>query len=155
MQIENKTAVTPKNLKHLDKLAVLMDAQFRIPGTSIRFGLDSIVGLIPGIGDLSTFTVSGYLMVLMAKNGASGFVLARMAVNILVDALIGSIPILGDLFDVTFKANMRNMRLLKEHYREGRHRGSAWKVIVPVLVVLFAFICLIIWGIYKLLAFIF
>jgi len=155
MQSGIKPSVTPKNLKRLDTLATLMDAQFRIPGTSIRFGLDSIIGLIPGIGDLSTFTVSGYLMVLMARNGASGFVLARMAVNILVDALIGSIPVIGDLFDVTFKANIRNMRLLKEHYQEGRHRGSAAKVIVPVLIVLFALVCLILWGVYKLLAYIF
>jgi len=142
----------PRSLKNLDSLAKLMDAQFRIPGTNFRFGLDSLFGLIPGVGDLSTFAVSGYMLSLMAKNGASGFLLARMSLNIVIDAIFGSIPILGDLFDVAFKANMRNMRLMQEHYKEGRHRGGAWKVIVPVLVLLFAVIVAIIWGVYKLLA---
>jgi hypothetical protein len=147
-----QTLPPPRGLKNLDTLAKLMDAQFRVPGTDFRFGLDSIIGLIPGVGDLSTFAVSGYMLSLMAKNGASGFVLARMSLNIVIDAIFGSIPILGDLFDVAFKANMRNMRLMQEHYKEGRHRGSAWKVIVPVLVILFAVIVAIIWGVYKLLA---
>src|SRR5688500_20274734 len=64
-------------IKRLDRLAKLMDAQFRIPGTDIRFGLDGLIGLIPGGGDLSTFAVSGYMLWIMANNGASGFVLAR------------------------------------------------------------------------------
>ena len=136
-------------LRDLDRLARLMDSRFRIPGTDIRFGLDALVGLIPGAGDLSTFAVSGYMMVIMAKNGASGFVLARMAVNILLDALIGSIPIIGDLFDIAFKANMRNMRLMHQYYSEGRHRGSAWKVVIPVLIVIFLFIVGLIWLVYK------
>lgn len=142
----------PRNLKNLDVLAKLMDAQFRVPGTNFRFGLDSLFGLIPGVGDLSTFAVSGYMLMIMAKNGASGFLLARMVVNILVDAVFGSIPILGDLFDVAFKANIRNMRLMQEHYKEGRHRGSAWKVFVPILIILFLIIIAIIWGVYKLIA---
>ena len=136
-------------LRDLDRLAQLMDARFRIPGTNIRFGLDALVGLIPGAGDLSTFAVSGYMMLIMAKNGASGFVLARMAVNILVDALIGSIPIIGDLFDIAFKANMRNMRLMHQYYAEGRHRGGAWKVVIPVLILIFIFILGLIWLVYK------
>ena len=141
--------------KNLNRLAKLMDAQFRIPGTDIRFGLDGVLGLIPGAGDLSTFAVSGYMLWIMANNGASGYVLARMTINILIDALFGSIPILGDIFDIAFKANMRNVRLMQEHYEEGRHRGSAWKIIVPVLIILFLIIVLIIWGTYKLLATIF
>jgi hypothetical protein len=129
-----------------------MDSQFRLPGTQIRFGLDSLIGLVPGAGDLSTFAVSGYMLWLMAKNGASGFVLARMAFNIIIDALFGSIPILGDLFDVAFKANNRNMRLMEQHYLEGRHQGGAWKLVVPLLIVLFLIIAAIIYGVYKLLA---
>jgi hypothetical protein len=142
-------------LKQLGHLAKLMDAQFRIPGTDIRFGLDGIIGLIPGAGDLSTFAVSGYMVWVMANNGASGFVLARMTLNILIDALIGSIPVIGDVFDIAFKANMRNMRLMQEHYEEGRHRGSAWKLIIPALIVLFLIIIAIIWFTYKLLVKIF
>jgi hypothetical protein len=144
--------VQNKRLKNMDKLAKLMDAQFRLPGTDIRFGLDSLIGLIPGAGDLTTFGVSGYMLWIMAHNGASGFLLARMTLNILIDAIVGSIPLIGDLFDVAFKANMRNMRLMQQHYVEGRHRGSAWKVIVPVLIVLFLVIALIIWATWKLIA---
>ena len=144
-----------RGLKHLGRLAKLMDAQFRIPGTDIRFGLDGIIGLIPGAGDLSTFAVSGYMIWIMANNGASGFVLAKMILNILIDALIGSIPFIGDVFDIAFKANMRNMRLMQEHYEEGRHRGSAWKLIIPVLIVLFLIIIVIISLTYKLLVKIF
>ena len=143
------------NFRHLDWLAKLMDAQFRVPGTNFRFGLDGIIELIPGAGDLSTFAVSAYLMTLMAKNGASGYVLARMGMNVMIDALIGSIPIIGDLFDIAFKANMRNVRLMKEHYVEGRHRGSAWKVLLPVLIVVLLFVVAIIYGTYKLLVWIF
>ena len=146
------TAPLPANLKGISALAKLMDSQFRIPGTEYRFGLDSVIGLIPGVGDLSTFAVSGYMLTLMAKNGASGFVMARMILNILIDAIIGSIPLIGDIFDLGFKANNRNMKLMQEHYQEGRHRGSSWKVIFPVLLVLFLVIAAIIWGVYTLLA---
>lgn len=138
-------------LGKIRRLATLMDSQFSIPGTRYRFGLDGILGLVPGVGDLSTFAVSGYMLVLMARNGASGYVLARMTVNILLDALIGSFPLLGDLFDFVFKANTRNLKLMEEHYAEGRHRGGAWKVIVPVLLVLGLIIGLLIWGTYRLL----
>lgn len=132
-----------------------MDSQFRIPGTNFRFGLDGLIGLIPGAGDLSTFAVSGYMVLLLARNGASGYVLARMVVNILIDAIIGSIPLIGDLFDIAFKANTRNLKLMQEHYVEGRHRGSAAKVIIPVLFVVLLVIIGLIWGTYKLLAYLF
>lgn len=145
----------PGQFKGLDKLAKLMDAQFTIPGTSIRFGFDALIGLIPGAGDLSTFAISGYMLFIMAKNGASGFVLARMVFNILLDAIVGAIPLLGDIFDVAFKANMRNMRLMNQYYKEGRHRGGAWKMIIPVLIILLAIIIGIIWLGYKLLAMVF
>jgi NAD/NADP transhydrogenase beta subunit len=75
-----------------------------------------------------------------------------MVVNVLIDAIIGSIPFVGDLFDFVFKANTRNLRLMQEHYQEGRHRGGAWKVIVPVLIVLFLVIVALIWLAYKLVA---
>ena len=139
----------------MDQLARLLDSQFRIPGTNMRFGLDGILGLIPGAGDLTTFMLSGYMILIMAYNGASGFVLARMATNVLIDAILGSIPLIGDAFDFVFKANIRNMRLMNQYYTEGRHRGGAWKVVVPLLLIMLLFISLIIWGTYRLLAWIF
>ena len=151
----NTTAVQKSPLKHINVLAKLMDAQFTIPGTNVKFGLDAILGLVPGVGDLSTFAVSGYMVMIMAKNGASGFVLARMILNILIDAIIGAVPVIGDLFDVAFKANMKNMKLMQEYYTEGRHRGGAWKVIIPILLVVFLIIVAIIYGVYKLLVSIF
>jgi len=144
-----------KAVSELGWLAKLMDSQFRVPGTNFRFGLDGLIGLIPGAGDLSTFAVSGYMLVIMARNGASGYVIARMTLNILIDAIIGAIPIIGDLFDIAFKASMRNLKLVQEHYQEGRHRGSAWKVVIPVLIILLAIIIGMIWLVYRLLAWIF
>ncbi len=144
-----------RSLQHLNYLAKLMDAQFRIPGTNFRFGLDAIIGLIPGAGDLSTFAISGYMLMVMARNGASGYVLARMILNILVDTLFGMIPLIGDVFDAAYKSNMRNMRLMQQYYQKGRHRGSAWKVIIPVLFIVFLIIAGAIWLTYKLLASIF
>ena len=91
---ENKRAAISK----IEVLAKWMDSQFRIPGTNFRFGLDALLGLIPGVGDFATFLVSGYMVLVLAQNGASGFVLAKMTLNILLDALFGSIPLLGDLF---------------------------------------------------------
>ena len=153
MEVTPKTDL--KSIARLRGLARLMDAQFKIPGTNIRFGLDGLLGLIPGAGDLSTFAVSGYMVMILAQNGASGFVLARMVLNILIDAVFGSIPLLGDMFDVYFKANIRNIKLMEEHYVEGRHRGGAWKVVVPVLLFVLLIIGLIIWGVWSLIAAVF
>lgn len=128
-----------------------MDAQFGIPGTNIRFGLDALIGLLPGAGDFTTFLVSGFMIIVLARNGASGAVIARMFLNIVLDALIGSIPVLGDLFDITFKANTRNMKLMHEHYIEGRHKGSVMRVVIPLLIVLLLLLIGIVWISYKLL----
>jgi hypothetical protein len=138
-----------KTISHLEVLAKLMDSQFRIPGTNIRFGLDSLIGLVPGAGDFSTLLVSGYMIITLAQNGASSYVLARMTLNIMLDAPFGSIPVVGDIFDVAFKANQRNMNLVREHYIEGRHQGSAWKVLLPLMLLLLFFIAALAWISYK------
>lgn len=137
-------------LRHLESLARLMDSQFKIPGTNLRFGLDGLIGLIPGAGDLTTFGISGFMVFIMARNGASGAVLAKMIMNVLIDTIIGSIPLLGDLFDFGFKANTRNVRLMQEHYLEGRHKGGAWKVVLPVMVVFVLLFAIVAWLVYKL-----
>ena len=144
-----KAFTNNKALNDLDKLARLMDNQFRIPGTQVRFGLDSIMGLVPGVGDLSSLAISGYMLVVMMRNGASGFLLARMVLNVLVDATIGAIPLIGDLFDIAFKANTKNMRLMRQHYAEGRHQGGAWKLIIPVVLVILLFFAGLAWLLVK------
>jgi heme/copper-type cytochrome/quinol oxidase subunit 2 len=136
----------------MDFIARWMDTKFLIPGTNFRFGLDGLLGLIPGVGDLSTFAVSGYLVLIMAQNGASGFVLARMIFNIVIDAALGAIPVVGDLFDFVHKANTKNMKLMQQYYTEGRHRGSAWKVIIPIVLVLFLILAGIFWLLYRLIS---
>jgi hypothetical protein len=145
----------PPSLEKMEVLARWMDARFRIPGTNFRFGLDGLLGLIPGAGDLSTLAVSGYMITVMARNGASGYVLARMILNVTIDAVIGAIPFIGDIFDLAWKANLKNMHLMQRYYQEGRYRGSAWKVIAPVLLILSLIISATIYLTYKLLSWIF
>lgn len=100
-------------LDRLEQIANLLDAWFVIPGTSIRIGLDPIVGLVPGAGDFLSFLASVYIVDRLSRLGISGFTRARMTGNILIDFLLGSIPILGDFFDVGFKANVRNLELAR------------------------------------------
>jgi hypothetical protein len=145
-----KQVANNPQIRKLQMVAKLMDSQFVIPGTNIRFGLDALIGLIPGVGDLATFGVSGFMLVIMAQNGASGMVLARMILNVLIDVIIGSIPLLGDLFDIGFKANTKNVRLMQEYYLEGRHRGSALKVVLPVMIAFAILFCLAVWLVYQL-----
>ena len=145
----------PRELRGMEAIARWMDTRFRIPGTNFRFGLDGLLGLIPGIGDLSTFAISGYLILLMARNGASGYVLSRMILNVVIDAALGAIPVIGDLFDFVHKANVKNMKLMQRYYTEGRYRGGAWKVIVPVLIVMGLILVGIIWLFYRLITSIF
>jgi di/tricarboxylate transporter len=136
-------------------LASLMDNRFRIPGTNIHFGFDALIGLIPGIGDLISFLISAYIISEATRYGASGYVRSRMILNVAIDTIIGSIPVLGDIFDVGFKANQKNMRLLEQHFNEGKHKGSANKVLIPVGIVLIALFAFLIWLCYKAIVWIF
>ena len=136
-------------MARLERMAKLMDSQFRIPGTSMRFGLDGIIGLIPYAGDVAGFLISGVLMRMMVQKGAGPLIMLRMLGNFVVDALVGSIPVFGDLFDFGFKANRRNVELLKKYYASGEKRPSAkWSL---TLLALFFFILLglLVWGIWK------
>jgi hypothetical protein len=100
-------------LQRLDKLAALLDARWKIPGTDIRFGLDSLIGLIPGIGDAATALISLYLMGEAKAAGASNKILGKMAFNIGLEFVVGLVPVIGDLFDIGWRANQRNMALLR------------------------------------------
>lgn len=139
-------------LKWVEQISYLLDERFRIPGTNFRFGLDPILNLIPVAGDLSGFLLSSALILTMAKNGASGKVVALMTINAILDATIGAIPILGQIFDFFYKANSRNIRLLKEHYEEGKHLGSGkgvWITAILVFIVLFILFLYLIWVLFA------
>jgi hypothetical protein len=94
-------------------LARLLDSSVRVPGTGIRFGADAVIGLIPGLGDIGGAALAGYLVILAQRLGVPRAVVLRMLANVAVDTLGGTVPLIGDLFDVAFKSNMRNVALLE------------------------------------------
>lgn len=138
-------------LRWVDQVAHLMDSQFRLPGTNFRFGLDPILGFIPVVGELGTFAISAALIVTMMRHGASRKLVVLMVLNVLLDTVVGSIPIIGNLFDFAYKSNERNVRLLRQHYHEGRHQGSGTGLIALVVVLLLGALVLVGWGSYELL----
>jgi Domain of unknown function (DUF4112) len=101
-------------LERLERLSILLDTALVIPGTSIRFGADAIVGLLPGIGDTITTALSAYVVYEAYRLGAPGHLLARMVANVAFDGVVGAVPVAGDVLDVLFRANRRNVRLLRE-----------------------------------------
>lgn len=102
-------------LAQVRAVARVLDAAFRIPGTNVRFGLDPLIGLVPGLGDVLGVAASGYVIVEAARLGAPRALLFRMLVNVAVEGLLGAVPLAGDAFDVAWKANERNVRLLEQH----------------------------------------
>jgi hypothetical protein len=107
-----------QRLERLEALASFMDSAVVIPGTNIRFGADALIGLVPGIGDLVTAGVASLIILEARRMGAPTHVVARMIGNVALDGLVGVIPVVGDLFDVAFRANLRNMRLLRKHFEK-------------------------------------
>lgn len=133
------------------RLTHWLDSAVRIPGTRITVGLDALLGLIPGGGDLAGAALSAYLVTLAAKAGAPASVLARMLGNVAIDAAVGTIPVLGDLFDVGWKANTRNLRLLEAQLEEPEPtaRASRWQlalVLAGLLLVFALAVALIVTG---------
>lgn len=135
-----------ERLRWVERIARLMDSQFRLPGTQLRFGLDPLLGLLPIVGDLSTTVVSVALLLTMMRHGASGAVVVRMALNILLDTVVGAVPILGNVFDFAYKSNERNVALLRRHYAEGRHGGSGKGLIGLLLLAFLVVFGLVAWG---------
>lgn len=142
---------TPQSekLKWVDHITYLMDNQFRLPGTNFRFGLDPLLGLVPFVGDLASFGVSAALVMTMARHGASGKLIVLMLINIALDVVLGSIPLIGNIFDFAFKANDRNVRLLRRHYEEGKYQGSGKGIIAGVLIGLVLILVLLVWVLWQ------
>ena len=137
------------DLTRLDALATLLDNRFRIPGTEIRFGLDGIIGLVPYVGDLAGFVVSGILMRIMIQRGAGPLLMLRMMSNFTFDAVMGIIPVAGDLFDFGYKANRRNVELLKKYYADGKAHPSAKGSLALLGLLFFVLFAFLIWGIWR------
>ncbi|WP_193173204.1 DUF4112 domain-containing protein [Nisaea nitritireducens] len=105
-----------REIDRLETLAYWLDSRFRVPGTDIRFGLDALAGLIPGLGDGTTALFSIYIVIQARRLGVPFPLRARMAANTAIDLVIGAVPLVGDIFDVGFKANLWNAALLREHF---------------------------------------
>jgi hypothetical protein len=114
-----------ERIERLERLTRLLDTAIAIPGTNIRFGADGIIGLMPGIGDALTTAMAAWVVYEAHQLGVPRTLLLRMIGNVAADSMFGSLPLVGDVFDVMFRANRRNMRLLREHLeREGPNRSS-------------------------------
>jgi hypothetical protein len=123
-----RTPSRAERIARIDALAQLFDAAFVVPGTNIRFGLDALIGLVPGIGDAITTAISLYIVSEAHALGAPRLLLARMVANVAVDGVFGAVPLVGDAFDVAFRANRRNLALLRDHLDGVRPRGSAYRM---------------------------
>lgn len=127
--------VRPEDLASLRRFAWLLDNQFRVPGTSFRFGLDALVGLVPGFGDFAGAIASLVFLVQAVRMGAPRAVVGRMIANVAAETLVGVIPGIGDFFDAAFKANNRNMKLLErlavepERTHQASRRFLVWAAI--------------------------
>ena len=151
---EEESFLSDENLEHL---VALLDDIFRIPMTGIRFGLDPVIGLIPGVGDWITGAISFLMLVAGWRRGLPRVALARMVVNIGIDSMVGTVPVVGDLFDVGWKANRRNLELLERHLTnpEGARRGSrrlvaaavALAVLTPVVVL--GALAWLVWSLFR------
>ncbi len=146
------------NVSTVHQLARLLDAAVRIPGTNIRFGLDAVLGLIPGAGDIAGGLLSSFIIVKAANLGAPRAVLARMVMNVAIDSIVGAVPILGDIFDVGWKSNTRNAALLERYAAApvATGRTSRWAVagavaaVLLIVVAMIAFVIMIISGLANL-----
>ncbi len=129
-------------------IARLMDTAFVIPGTKIRFGLDAIIGLFPGIGDSIGALISSVLLAQAARAGVPKIILARMAGNIFLNTVVGAIPILGDVFSVLYRSNVKNYALLQAH--AGRSRPSTardWIFVIALFLALLAVLAAVVTGV--------
>ena len=122
------------SIEHLDYIAALLDDMFRIPGTQIRFGLDALIGWVPGIGDALAGIASFLIVVAAWRLGVQAITLVRMIANVLLETALGAIPVAGDIFHVFWKANRRNYNLLiREREQPGANAKRDWMFLAIIL----------------------
>lgn len=112
---ENKNNDDFKKVSDVEALARLLDSRFNIPGMNMKFGIDSLIGLIPGIGDLLTAILGLYVIIRSIHLRASVTLILRMLLNLLIDAILGAFPFVGDIFDLGFRSNSMNINMLVKH----------------------------------------
>ena len=143
--------------RNLDELSRYLDGLFRVPGTEWRFGLDSLIGLIPNVGDTLTVVPSLYILVSGVRYGVPKITLLRMAFNIGLDYVVGMVPFVGDAFDLVWKANQRNVALVQHHMNTPLHlrnkaRRGDWLYVAGIAAVLVVILAGLIYGAYLVLA---
>ncbi len=143
-QEENIYKNVPKDLQNIARVVKLMESSIRIPFLNRTIGLEPIIGMVPVLGDVIGFGISAWIMIALVRNNGSGKVIAKMSLNVIIDILLTFIPVLGNVLDFFFKTNQRNLVLALEHYQYGKNQGSAWAVIIPVILVLTAIFTLFI-----------
>jgi len=126
------------SLRRVQVVATLLDEALRVPGTNFRFGIDPIVGMIPGLGDLLGGAASAYIILEAARAGAPASVLLRMTMKVGMDTLVGAVPLVGDLFDFAWKSNTRNVRLLARHFEAPAETKRASIALVVLLLAILA-----------------
>lgn len=135
----------------MQRLSWLLDNSIRLPG-GYRVGLDSIIGIVPGVGDVASAGMSFYVIYLAARSGASWWSIGRMIVHVFIETVVGVIPVLGDVFDAAYKANMRNVAILEAQIsREGRQQRSHRRLLLTVVLSMVALFMLMIAGLVWLL----
>jgi hypothetical protein len=115
-------------IARIDALSRLFDTAFMVPRTNIRFGLDALIGLVPGVGDLITTALSLYIVNEARALGAPALLVVRMLANVALDGVVGAVPLFGDVFDVAFRANHRNLALLREHLDRSRRGAGPYRM---------------------------
>ena len=129
--------------EHLNQIASVLDDMFRVPGTQIRFGLDFLIGWIPGVVDAVAGVASLVIIISAWRRGAALVTLARMITNVVLETLIGAIPVIGDAFHVVWKANRRNYRLLMREKNRALGESDTWRDVLFFVLLLLGVLCLV------------
>ena len=133
-----------RRIELLRRWSRLMDSAYRVPGTSIRFGWDPVVGLLPGVGDVATASFAVTVLYHAYRLGVPGVVLARMMLNVLIDLAAGLVPVAGDVADIAWKSNSLNLALLERHERPGVEPTSGdWAIVLLAVVLIGSVLALV------------